>query len=718
MGGPQHGQQGVLGQILPQGDFNGPATPQHPFSGLPYSQVKKVDNNLLDDIILNFEAGACDAFVNGDFYVTQELADHYLALMREWKNTNPDGVFYLGQKRVLLHNPVGSIHSVPLQEILLREKPEITFRELRMIIAEENLPFEIFKNTMKFIGRENIENSVLDLYEKIMERGLADRLPEGFFESKIEGYEKISREQAKQEQDFLKTAIENKLLTNDGRYFTYAGRKKCGKDKEFARKCKSIGVKGPGKILAACIGAGLLIGLGISAGALHKDSAFFEMRDKVFEKGGSPLYDGPGRQINPVIWGDYAAWLDDKDYYPVPEGMERHVLEDIVIKNLVTGELTRIESNGTERSNLAMSGDWVVWEDATTTLSINPNTGNKVIKTTDSYLSAYNLKDRELHKLSLHPPFGGFEMFRDKIIFSDFGSVATPLSDITGTKQIFIYNITTGKLKQITFDDASKDDPKMFGDVAVWRYRQWARYPDGRGYHSGSDLSSALVIFNLSTNKTIDSFWFDSGQRPMFDVGEKYFVWTENDIVHTGRRDWVITAIKYVDLRSGEPRLKERILSCNVDFTQVEPKTSGDIIAWDMGSPETIFPPYDGADYCRNGVSVFDSKTNYKGTITDAGESMGDINIQGDNIIWENNGKIYFKQLHYLDWKKMNERFDYRMSLLANMRGSSSFGSMNYILLPVWLAQAGMVVGQGAYYGVIRRANKAQNLNRYATKKS
>ncbi len=620
--------------ILPRGEINFKCG----VAEFRFPRAEKICGQKLEDILVDFSAGMPDAFVDNSFYVNHELANHYLEKIREWHKTNPHGAAYLGEKKVLFADNSGEVYAVPLIEIFSQEKPAITMPELGNIIKEENLPFKLVKEKLKFTGRGDLEDSVFDLYDCIAERGLADRLPEGFFEAKVEGYAAYSGQKSADEQNIMQHLISSGLVTRDGKYLTLNGIKHTWGNKKFSKLRKQLGIKDPRRIIPLCAI------LGFSLGLAYTGSTFQGFPGEPYEEaamlGGEQMHPEGEVQSEPVIWGEHAAWLDAGQH-------QIDDLEDIIIKNLTSGEITRIKTNGSSRTSLMMRGDYLVWQET------NWNS-NYDVRDTRFSINYHNLASQRDGKLSIDKPLYDAYVFGGRVFYSN-GS--------EGARNIFALNLTDWGEEQITFSGINKL-PKVFGDFIAW-YRT---VPSNNG-----GVAFEIVVKNMKTSHSAAiPLSAEIDTQFGFDIGSKYLVWLD-----AGRPADTVTLLGHSE-QAGTVDVFKHDLRTNVSsylfgygssYSDYRVTVSEDLAVWNAGKLRP-FKLTDGRSNHRSGIFVYNISTEQRGPISET-EPVPDFDAYNDRVVWGDYGKVYMRQMGPREWRYTNDYFDKENRDLFDFSNSS-----------------------------------------------
>lgn len=642
----------------------------------PFACAEKLNPKILEDVLINFEMGNFDAFAGESFYVTQELASHYLDKMREWKEINPSGMHYLGEKKVVMRDSAsGEFYAVPLLEILLREKEPIAFTELGKIIAEENLPFRISKSKIVHTGNGDLEDEVIDLYAALAERGLADSIPDNFFEANVEGFTDFSARRSAEEQNLMNYFILNSLVTRDGKYLTLEGVKLTWGNKEFKKQFKRLGVKDPRMVIPLCAMLGLSLGL-VYAGATF--SGFPQSPLEAELLGGELLHPEGEVQSQPTIWGEHAAWFD------MGAQFDRE-LSDIVIKNLTSGEIERLHANGNERSNIMMRGDYIIWQERDRSIL------DHYAKHSINY---YNILNGTTDKITAPANMSDASVFGEKLFYID---------KTENSGEIFAANLINGKITQVTSDGITKSSPKVFGDFIAWYQTVML---DNRSTAPG------IIVKNMKTNiSTTIPLLTEGGiiSNADFDIGSSYLIWMQNGepaetVALLGHSELAATVDVFkLDLQTF---VQSRVFSYGISSLWANKvKVSDDLAIWNAGKPRP-FRLEDGRSNHRSGVFAYNLSSNQRGPISD--DYNADFNVYGTSIVWGDDHDIYIRQMNATNWRYIDNYFNERnrnlldlnndlfnTSSLQNNKKPTMQNAIEQLVLP---PSAGLYLGLAAGY--------------------
>jgi beta propeller repeat protein len=171
-------------------------------------------------------------------------------------------------------------------------------------------------------------------------------------------------------------------------------------------------------------------------------------------------------QWSPDIYGDKIVWLDKRNSESVPDSSFGGF--DVYMYNLSTKEETRISKstvpiNPDAFLKVDIDADKLVWGSGGDGISVyNISTGSQT--NINSSISLYNIA------------FSG-----DKIAGTD---------DVDGREGVvYVYNLSTSNLTQITANESAYGGPGIFGNRVVW--------PDSRNGNNSSGFD--LYMYDLSS---------------------------------------------------------------------------------------------------------------------------------------------------------------------------------------------------------------------------
>ena len=220
-------------------------------------------------------------------------------------------------------------------------------------------------------------------------------------------------------------------------------------------------------------------------------------------------------------------------------------------------------------------------------------------------------------------------IYGDNIVFFD---------DQGGHYNIYVYNLSTSRESQITFNDTyynTATGPAIYGDRVVWQ--------EYRSTIPGVWDKADIHMYNLSTSTEIQIT--DSGQAFCPDIYGDRIVWTD---IRNGKAD-----IYIYDLSTS----KETRITTNESY-QGDPSIYGDKVVWQDSRNGDGHNPTD--------IYMYDLSTSREIQITDDDSDQYSPDIYGDRIVWA-------------DWRNRGwDIYMYNISTSRETRITIDKGSQEY----------------------------------------
>lgn len=288
-------------------------------------------------------------------------------------------------------------------------------------------------------------------------------------------------------------------------------------------------------------------------------------------------------QTDPVIYGDKIVWIDERNeenpdesfwggqgvyMYDLFTSKETRILNyitsskgspdiyndkivwvdfrsgrDIYMYNVSTSKETQITTNNSDQYSPSIYGDKIVWEDF--------RNGN-----VDIYM--YDLSTSKETQITTN----GSEqanpvIYGNKIVWEDYRNENWNEHEPTVNSDIYIYNLSTSKETQLTFNESSQESPDIYGDRIVWsdnRNGNWDVY-----------------VYDLSTSKETQITNSKSAQRHPAIYGDR-IVWQDYREIEGGEENYDIYMF---DICTS----KETKITA-VDSYKISPDIYGNRIVW------------------------------------------------------------------------------------------------------------------------------------------
>ena len=188
-----------------------------------------------------------------------------------------------------------------------------------------------------------------------------------------------------------------------------------------------------------------------------------------------------------VVWQDH-RYQDMTDQDP----SVRHNSE-VFLYDLETGEEKRVTDADYHQLAPDIYGDHVVWFD------------ERDIAQRDVWM--YDIATGEQTNISDHPadqltP----SIWQDKVVWADLRNGTGNTKYTYQNLDIYLYDISTGQLRQITDDPADQEHPYIFGRYITWNDMRNGSRPVGGGAPSGADV----YLYDLETNEEKRVTWHEA----------------------------------------------------------------------------------------------------------------------------------------------------------------------------------------------------------------
>ena len=294
------------------------------------------------------------------------------------------------------------------------------------------------------------------------------------------------------------------------------------------------------------------------------------------QQDGSPLVTSPGYQGSPVFSGKYVAYMDDRNYRSNPALLNPYQIQDrdLYVFNLATKQERLIGKLGQSFYNYDLDGNTLVWS---------------------THLSKFVTNIRNLDTNSTQVIFNAQEA---KIS----GNIVVYNKRTPSGAEFYAYDIITKK--EIKLPNL----PQSASVNISGKYVVWQEVPQSVG--TGDIVLYTINSFDDLSKNTKEVVINGPFQALSFDISGNKIVFT-NWVPNTTR-----PAIYVYNIITKE----KKMISETINYKPVEPKISGDLIAWGKDGMVDVF--------------LYDLVKNALTQVTFLDAQQGLPSIDGTKVVW------------------------------------------------------------------------------------
>lgn len=221
---------------------------------------------------------------------------------------------------------------------------------------------------------------------------------------------------------------------------------------------------------------------------------------------------GTSAKSYPIIMDRRVVWQDHRfQNLNDPDPANRHNSE-VFMYDPGEGVERRITNAANHQVHPDIFGDYIVWHD------------ERDIEQIDVWL--YRISTGEEFNISNHPsdqitP----SVWGDKVVWSDLRNGTGDAKYTYENLDVYLYDITTGRTRQITDDPSDQEWPHIHGRYITWNDMRNGSRPVEGGSPSGADV----YLYDLETDEEKRVTWHEGNDGAARVAGDKIIWYTGRD---------------------------------------------------------------------------------------------------------------------------------------------------------------------------------------------
>lgn len=240
------------------------------------------------------------------------------------------------------------------------------------------------------------------------------------------------------------------------------------------------------------------------------------------------------------------------------------------------------------------------------------------------YISIHNLRTGEKERvLELDPGSvraGPPSIYENRIVWPATDISGKQLSEIDWDEldwNIFLLDLETREVQQITTDEHAQTEPKVYGDTIVWLDSRHVE-----GYHNPEVFDVYTYDIRRGQERRLTSF--TSAEEHSLSISDNMVVWSDNRhadpevTIHAGNEPDYNNEIYIYNLTTN----KERRVT-TYPGNDHYPAIDGNRVVWLRQS-----------DYLQADIFVFDLESGQEAQVSSSGYAVYNPAIHGDRVVW------------------------------------------------------------------------------------